>query len=384
MRCCRVLAARIVLTPAFVALLLCGLGARAGGQTTPTPTPRPPFPLPTVHIDVGSAIGRPGDAVDVAVSLAAFHVAVVATQNEITVNTRALDFEPSDCRINPVLGQALMATLVREDERSKTVRFSVQPTADLIPIPDGPLYTCTIRIAPTAQLREFRLTNDHTIAFTVDGTQLAHVDGANGSVTVTLVLPPTATPTPTPTPTATATPSLTRSVTGTPTPTIDRCPHTLVLTPGAVTPGSTIHLRGRCHLMQGGRKADVFFDTAAVGALTGDATGNYETEITIPADATVGTHRIRVVQMREIASAEVEVTTSSPLCVGDCNGDQRVTVDELVVAVNAALGSSPVAACPMGDANHDGQVSVDELVAGVQNALGGCSSSVVARARRLE
>src|SRR5947209_5453416 len=98
MRCYRVLAARIYLIPYFVAPLLCVLGARAGAQT-PTQTPRPPFPLPTVHIDIGSAVGRPGEFVDVTVSLAAFHVAVVATGNDITFNTQALAVEPSDCRI---------------------------------------------------------------------------------------------------------------------------------------------------------------------------------------------------------------------------------------------------------------------------------------------
>jgi hypothetical protein len=377
MRCCRVLAARISLIPYVVAPLLCVLGERAGAQT-PTPTPRPPFPLPTVHVDIGSAAGRPGDAVDVTVSLAAFHVAVVATANDITFNPRALAFDPPDCRINPDLGQALVATVVRDDHDLKTVRVFIQPNPDPIPLPDGPLYTCTIAIAPTAQLRAFRLTNDNTVAFTVDGTQLAHVSGANGSVTVTLVLPPTGTPTVTAIPTLTATPT----VTGTPTPTIDRCPHDLLLTPATAASGSAIHVRGRCNLVQGGRRADVFFDTVAVGTLTGDASGNYETDITIPADAVEGIHRVRVVQMREIASGTVEVTGTSPPCIGDCNGDHRVTVDEVVVAVNAVLGSGAVAACPMSDANHDGQVSVDELVAGVQNALGGCPTGALRIERR--
>jgi hypothetical protein len=373
MRRCRVLAAPISLIPYVVALLLCTLGGRAAAQT-PTPTPRPPFPLPTVHVDIGSASGRPGDAVDVTVSLAAFHVAVVATGNDITFNSRALAFDPADCRINPaLLGQALVATVVRDDRDSKTVRVFIQPNPDPIPLPDGPLYTCTIAIAPTAQLRSFRLSNDNTVAFTVDATQLAHVSGANGSVTVTLVLAPSATPTLTAIPTLTPTPT----VTGTPTPTIDRCPHDLLLTPGMGTSGSTIHLRGRCNLMQGGRRADVFFDATAVGTLTGDAGGNYQTDITIPVDAVEGMHRVRVVQMREIASGTVEVSGTSPPCIGDCNGDHHVTVDELVVAVNVALGSGAVAACPMSDANDDGQVSVDELVAGVQNALGVCPAGAL-------
>jgi len=55
--------------------------------------------------------------------------------------------------------------------------------------------------------------------------------------------------------------------------------------------------------------------------------------------------------------------------VGDCDQDGSVTVDELVVGVNIALGESPVADCPSFDADGDGQVTIDELTLGVNNAL---------------
>ncbi|HVN84491.1 MAG TPA: DUF3604 domain-containing protein [Candidatus Binatia bacterium] len=59
-------------------------------------------------------------------------------------------------------------------------------------------------------------------------------------------------------------------------------------------------------------------------------------------------------------------------CVGDCDGDDRVTVDELVAGVNVALGSASLPTCLLLDDNEDGRVTVDELVSGVNNALSGC------------
>ena len=58
-------------------------------------------------------------------------------------------------------------------------------------------------------------------------------------------------------------------------------------------------------------------------------------------------------------------------CVGDCNGDGEVTVNELVAMVNSALGPRRRLACA-GDANGDGQITINEIVAGVNNALNGC------------
>ena len=59
-------------------------------------------------------------------------------------------------------------------------------------------------------------------------------------------------------------------------------------------------------------------------------------------------------------------------CVGDCNGNGTVTVDEILTMVNIALGNTPVTACEAGDANHDGEITVDEILTAVNNALNGC------------
>jgi hypothetical protein len=54
---------------------------------------------------------------------------------------------------------------------------------------------------------------------------------------------------------------------------------------------------------------------------------------------------------------------------GDCDGDGIVTINELILGVNIALGNLPVTACPAFDTNRDGQVSIDELIAAVNAAL---------------
>lgn len=61
------------------------------------------------------------------------------------------------------------------------------------------------------------------------------------------------------------------------------------------------------------------------------------------------------------------------LCVGDCNGGGTVTVDELVIMVDIALGLASVESCGDGDADRDGAITIDEIVAAVRDALEGCA-----------
>ncbi|GBD25487.1 hypothetical protein HRbin30_00810 [bacterium HR30] len=68
-------------------------------------------------------------------------------------------------------------------------------------------------------------------------------------------------------------------------------------------------------------------------------------------------------------------SAAAAVCVGDCNGDREVTIDELVTMVNIALGTQPVAGCLAGDANNDGEVTIEEIVTGVNHALSGCPPS---------
>lgn len=71
-------------------------------------------------------------------------------------------------------------------------------------------------------------------------------------------------------------------------------------------------------------------------------------------------------------------TTSGP-CVGDCNGNGEVTVDDLIKMVNIALGLQPLCAgeggggCLAGDANCDCQITVDDIIRAVNNSLDQCT-----------
>jgi len=61
-----------------------------------------------------------------------------------------------------------------------------------------------------------------------------------------------------------------------------------------------------------------------------------------------------------------------PSCPGDCDDDGEVTVNNLILCVNIALGNAPVNDCPAIDTNGDGEVTVDELIQAVNAALNGC------------
>jgi ELWxxDGT repeat protein len=59
-------------------------------------------------------------------------------------------------------------------------------------------------------------------------------------------------------------------------------------------------------------------------------------------------------------------------CVGDCNSNWAVTVDELIMGVNIALGNLTLAQCANLDVNADGTVTIDEIMEAVGHALNGC------------
>jgi YVTN family beta-propeller protein len=67
-------------------------------------------------------------------------------------------------------------------------------------------------------------------------------------------------------------------------------------------------------------------------------------------------------------------------CVGDCDGHNSVTVNEIIVMVDVALGQDLLSACPAADADNSGTVTVDELIQAVNNTLYGCGPPVFYRA----
>ncbi len=60
------------------------------------------------------------------------------------------------------------------------------------------------------------------------------------------------------------------------------------------------------------------------------------------------------------------------LCAGDCDGDQMVSVAELVTMITIALGERDLLDCKSGDGDDDGAIEVDDLIRAVDNALNGC------------
>jgi subtilisin-like proprotein convertase family protein len=77
-----------------------------------------------------------------------------------------------------------------------------------------------------------------------------------------------------------------------------------------------------------------------------------------------------------LPSNEIVLSPQSAACVGDCNSDNAVTIDEIIRGVNIALGSAELSTCAPFDANGDGAVTIDELVRAVNYALTGCPAPV--------
>jgi hypothetical protein len=69
---------------------------------------------------------------------------------------------------------------------------------------------------------------------------------------------------------------------------------------------------------------------------------------------------------------------SSTGCLMDCNNDNRVTVDEVVLGIEIALGKSRggLKRCPLADATGDGLITIDELITAIRAMLYGCYMSV--------
>ncbi len=80
------------------------------------------------------------------------------------------------------------------------------------------------------------------------------------------------------------------------------------------------------------------------------------------------------------ASLTPTTTTPTPTntpkpCLGDCNGDGEVLVNELITMVNIALDTANVSSCTAGDADGGGDITINEIIAAVNNALTACPAS---------
>jgi cysteine-rich repeat protein len=206
-------------------------------------------------------------------------------------------------------------TVTATPTATRTQTPSVTPTSSRTP-------TATSTLTPTS-----------TTTATAPPTATASLT-PTASATVTATQTATVTPTvsPTPTPTNTLTPSVTATATPTPTPT-PTASATATFPPTSV-PTATV-------------------TSSATASPTSSRSPT-------PTNTTTATP--------EPTATPTERTPAS--CVGDCNGDHEVTIDELVQMVNIALGLANLEQCPAGDADGEGGITIDEIIRAVSVALG--------------
>jgi hypothetical protein len=82
-----------------------------------------------------------------------------------------------------------------------------------------------------------------------------------------------------------------------------------------------------------------------------------------------------------IASIPSATPTPPMACPGDCDGNGRVTINELIMLVDIALEQEPIGLCAAGNRDGDPQITVSEILTAVNRALDGCASSLSAAAR---
>jgi len=69
-------------------------------------------------------------------------------------------------------------------------------------------------------------------------------------------------------------------------------------------------------------------------------------------------------------------------CIGDCDADGAVAVNEIITGVNIALGNSGIDACPVFDTDATGTVEIYELIIAVGNLLNGCTAGPPSKASK--
>lgn len=364
-------------------------------------------------IDIGSASGIPGDDVTVAVSLRTMGATVLGTQNRIDFDRETpIAAGPTggpDCAVNAAIDKS--ATSFRflplgcdPAVDCQSVRVFVLALDNLEPIPDAAvLYTCHIAIAAAAAAGTHPLRNAEALASAPDGQPIA-TTGSDGAVEV--VREPAASidvgsaSGPAGTMTAVA---VTFTLLTAPPADVAGVENDIgfdPLTPIAAAPNGgpacTVdaeiaeHFASFTFLPMGCTPGT---DCSGVQALVlpagdlnpiPDGATLYSCQVAIAPNAPLGTYPLVAGMPRAngpngamllvvASNGAIEVVEAPPpACVGDCDGDRMVAINELLVGVNIVTGAAQVSACPVLDRNDDGTVSISELVQAVNNGLNGC------------
>lgn len=191
-----------------------------------------------------------------------------------------------------------------------------------------------------------------------------------------------------PTRTATSTPTRTRTPTVTSTPTRSSTPTATLRTPSATatrtatsqpptaTPTDEIPVatatRTRTRTTTRTPTTGIGDPTATATEVSVDATPTSTEQplLATPTPTAPDNEPTETETPTEETPEPTETETAS--CAGDCDGDQAVSIAELISAVNIALGKREVDGCPTVDTDGDGVVRVNELVTAVSRALRGC------------
>ena len=78
-----------------------------------------------------------------------------------------------------------------------------------------------------------------------------------------------------------------------------------------------------------------------------------------------------------VANAQTPTPTMTPMpttaCIGDCDGNDIVRVNEVLLLVSITLGRSEPTECSAGRGDVEEQIAIDDLVTAVTKLLHGCA-----------
>ena len=245
-----------------------------------------------------------------------------------------------------------------------TVTPTLTPTATPTLTP-----TLTPTQTPTA-------TSTATVTPTPTSTPTA-TPTATRTPTATPTSTPTPTQTPTPSPTATATPTPTRTATATPT----RTPTATATATASATPSSTATptLTPSATVTSTATRSPTATATVTATATstatatpTSTATPSPSPTATVTPTATPSATATVTPTPTPTATPTLTPTVTPRPCTGDCDGDRRVLVGEILRCVDRALGTAGAIPCASCDADGNGSVDITELMRAVRYALEDC------------
>jgi len=327
-------------------------------------------------INVGSGFPNQLGQVPITVTLSTQGNSVGGLQHTIVFNNNALSLsgceinpalgpnpEGHDCALNPAAGPCKSLIQLSSQCGTSPQPFGCPEDADshlsissamvaavntpnLMTIPEGVVYTCTFVVTDLLALPT-TLQNTRLVASEPAGHQLCSWLGSPCEGTDGVIALP---PTPTATPTLTATPTTTPSATSTNTATATATPSDTAA--ATATPSPTA-------------------SPAATATSTDTPTA---TSTATPTATSTATPTATSTATASATPTSSPTPTRTPACLGDCNGDGQVTVDEILMMVNIALGNSSVLDCVPGDQSGNGTITVDEILLAVNKAMSGCLS----------